>query len=98
MSVPHRPPLGRNEGPCNFVAGSNMPGYLSVADPEFFEFFDDAKRYLLNLMEQHADDCFESAIADEFDAIAQDCNLESGPFTTPCIDDVVYWVEKVTHD
>ena len=102
MPVPHNPPLGRNEGPANYVAGCNRPGYLPVSEPEFFEAFDDAKRYACNLIEEHADDAAEfdaddwnSDTADELSAMAENVNLESSPFCTPVIGDVVFWVEEV---
>lgn len=95
--VPHNPPLADGEGPANFVAGFNMPGYLPESEPEFFESFDDAKRYLLNIMGDHADEYGEQgleAFAEELEALRQDANLESKPFTATC-HNVAYWVERV---
>lgn len=96
--VPHAAPLADNEGPANYVAGWNMPGYLPTSEPEFFVAFDDAKRYILNQMGEHADD---AALGDDentaglLESARQFFNLEDRPFTTEPIGNVVYWVEKV---
>ena len=95
MPAPHKPPLGRNEGPANFVAGWNMPGYLPETQPEFFEDFDDAKRYVLNVMEEHSDQLWDEDLAEDLEAIRQDVNLESSAFTTDECAGLVYWVEVV---
>ena len=95
--LPHAEPLRDGEGPCNFVAGWNMPGYLPTMEPLFFVEFDDAKRFILNAMGEHADEYAlednESA-AEGLESLRQECNLESEPFTVED-DGVAYWVEAV---
>jgi hypothetical protein len=89
--------LAEGEGPANYVAGWNMPGYLPETEPEFFADFDDAKRYLLNAMGDHADEygtAGDEDTAEDIETARQDCNLESGPFSV-CVADLAYWVETV---
>ena len=91
-------PLKDGEGPCNYVAGWNMPGYLPVSDPECFASFDEAKAYIVDSIKSHEEDC---AIVDEEDLatslchLAEDVNLESGPFETDPVDNTVYWVSAM---
>ena len=96
MPVPHNSPLGRNEGPANWVAGFNEPGYLPVAEPAFFTDHDDAKRYLCNILEEHADEELSTENAEELSALAADLNLESGEWSAT-IHGLAYWLEKVEY-
>lgn len=96
MSVPHNPPLADGQGPCNFVAGWNLPGYLPEMEPAFFSEFDDAKRFILNELGDLADDVGidDDDKASEIDALREELNLESGPFCAS-VEGLAYWVETV---
>ena len=61
-----------------------------------FTDFDDAKRYVINAMENHADDVQESNedLADEISGIQQDVNLESAGFSVQA-GNYVYFVQGV---
>lgn len=80
----------------NFVAGWNMPGYLPEMEPAGFETFDEAKRFIIDELKSVEDstaaDGNETA-AEEACSLAEDVNLESGPFTTGEVEGYVYWVD-----
>ena len=97
IRVPHREPMTEGEGPCNWVAMWNMPGYLPEMEPAFFEHFDDAKRYILNELGEIEDDeatAGNDDIADEISGIRQDINLESDEFSV-VVGNYAYSVERV---
>ncbi len=48
-----------------FVAGCNMPGYLPDDEPAQFDTFEEAKAYILELMQWHLDSEEGNIYADE---------------------------------
>ena len=98
--VPCREPLNEGEGPANFVAGWNTPGYLPEMEPAFFRYFDDAKRFILNALGEFEDELGVHGLDDLADTISgqrQDINLESADFSVEVDDgttlNCAYWVE-----
>lgn len=78
-----------------YIAGWNMPGCLPEAEPCGFATFDEAKRYIieeLKNMECTSGGYGDQDLAEEYCHLAEDVNLESGPFDTMVLDDYVYWV------
>lgn len=75
-----------------FLVMWNMPGCLPEMDPVPFELddFDGAKRYVIDELLRSADDAGEfddETAAETYAHTAEDVNLESGLFTTPCMPD-----------
>jgi len=93
--VPHAEPLRNGEGPANWVAGWNMPGYLPEMEPAFFENFDDAKRFVLNALGDAEEDAAidDEDLAETISALRQDLNLKNDEFSKQC-DGLAYWVEE----
>lgn len=80
-----------------FIAGWNQPGYLPESDPEEFDTFDEAKRYIIDEIKRAEDDAGDSddeELAEDLCALAEDINLESDPFSVLAPDGFAYWVTE----
>lgn len=89
-------PLGEGEGPVNWVAGWNQPGYLPETEPEYFEHYQDAKDYILDNINVDLDslswvdgEAFESLQELRHEIIA-----ETDEFDSRIVGGLVYWVLK----
>lgn len=78
-----------------YIAGFNQPGYLPESEPEEFESFDEAKRYIIDIIKTAEDDAAtndEEEMAEDLAALAEDVNLENDVFSVLGPDDYAYWV------
>jgi hypothetical protein len=79
----------------NYTAGYNLPGCLPEMEPQRFDTFDEAKRFVIRELKQGEDTAENEDEAERFCHTAEDVNLESGPFAIgPMPDGYVYWVEE----
>lgn len=84
-----------------YVAGYNQPGYLPETEPEEFDTWDEAWRYIISVIkdaEDDAGDADDEELAEDLAAFAEDVNLESRgePFSTLGPDGYAYWVTEAT--
>lgn len=78
-----------------YIAGFNQPGYLPESEPEEFDDFDEAKRYIINEIKKSEDGFAmegDEDGAENLSALAEDVNLERGPFSVLGADGYAYWV------
>lgn len=73
-----------------FVAGWNMPGYMPDSEPASFDDFDSAKRYIIFVIKNDEETESESS-AELLSALAEEVNLESGPFSH-VLNNRCYWI------
>lgn len=80
-----------------YVAMWNIPGCMPEMEPVECETFDEAKREIINELLHSADDYHENeSEAEAFTHMAEDVNLESGPFYTRTMPDgYTYSVDEV---
>lgn len=74
-----------------YVAGTNMAGYMPDNEPVECETFDEAKRYIIEVL-KHEEECQETE--EESEALchfAEEVNLQSGEFSACCLGKF-YWV------
>lgn len=64
-----------------YVAGYNMAGYMPDSEPAEFDSFDDAKRYVIDVLKTFEDEAYVEAHAEDYCAAAEDANLENRPFS-----------------
>ncbi len=98
--LPHKPPLQHNEGPRNWVAGSNTQESAPILEQEYFEHFDDAKRFVINALSELeiklSDHCDNDEEASRVSDLRISLALRSGPSSfRGTIAGCIYWVEKV---
>jgi hypothetical protein len=82
-----------------YVAGYNQPGYLPESDPEEFDSWDEAWRYIIGEIKRAEDDAGDSGdeeLAEDLAAFAEDVNLNTRdePFADLGPDGYVYWVAE----
>lgn len=89
----------------NYAVGHNMPGYLPESDVEIFTEWEDAKRYLIDIMERDADFYDDTArqdgndenderhdLAESLSSECEDLNLDNGPEWGTIVGNVSYWI------
>jgi hypothetical protein len=85
----------------HFHVGWNMPGYLPECDVEMFETFEDAKRYLIGVMDNEGDYLFDidrKDDADELSAEMQNLNLDNGPEWETIVGNTSWWIMPCVDD
>lgn len=70
-----------------YFAGCNMPGYMPDEPYTECETFDEAKRCVIEYLKRAEDSAETEEDAETFCAMAEEVNLESGPFATPTMPD-----------
>ena len=74
-----------------YIAGTNIPGYMSDNTPDEYETFDEAKRAIIWWL-KHEEECVETEEeAEELCHFAEQVNLQSDEFSAVCLGKV-YWV------
>lgn len=81
----------------SYIAGYNQPGYLPESDPEEFDTWDEAWRYIIGVIkdaEDDAGDAEDEELAEDLAAFAEDVNLvtRNEPFSALGPDGYAYWV------
>lgn len=76
-----------------YVAGWNQPGYLPDDEVAEFDTFDEAKRYIIGEIEYMSEDAETEEDSETYSSIAEDVNLESGPFSI-MVGDWAFWVAR----
>jgi hypothetical protein len=74
-----------------WIAGTNMPGYMPEEIPEVFETQDEAKRWVIQEIKRDEDDAETEEEAEELAHFAEEVNLERGEFSR-MMGNRVYWV------
>lgn len=81
-----------------YVAMWNQPGCLPEMEPATFDTFDEAKRFVIDGIKDSEDIAAfaeDECTAESLCHLAEDVNLESGPFEVLAADGLVYIVEEV---
>lgn len=83
----------------SFTAGYNQPGYLPESDPEEFDTWDEAWRFILHHIKDAEDDAADSGdeeLAEDLAAFAEEVNLNirGEDFADLGPDGYVYWVTE----
>lgn len=77
-----------------YIAGWNQPGYLPTMEPDTFDNFNDAKEFIIDTLKLVEYCCDTEQMAEAHCHLAEEINLENGPFETEPIDNYVYWVKE----
>ena len=77
-----------------YVAVWNIPGCLPEMEPMEFDSFDEAKRAIIDALKEAEDGAETEAEAEKFCHLAEDVNLESGPFAAYAPDGYAYCVQN----
>jgi len=79
-----------------YIAGWNMPGYLTESEPAEFDSLEDARAYLINELQfvedQAAEHCDEDR-AETASHAMQDVNLMGAGDSVECLG-LVYWIAE----
>ena len=70
-----------------FYAMFNMPGCMPDSDPYLCDTFDEAKRCVIEDLKNAEDSALNETDAEDFCHMAEEVNLETGPFCTPTMPD-----------
>jgi len=81
----------------NWAVGSNVPGYLPTGTVSVTSDADEAKRMLIHELKFCEGYAESEAIAEEYNAAAEDVNLMSVPLTV-VVDGIAYWVAETDEE